>query len=273
VPVPPMVGPVYDVEVVDDVPVLPRRQTEPAPALLAKRQPWPARDVLLPDEWVLRELPRLDLDDPATYVSLWETYGPLVSASLLPTRPYERRDSLPASLVAIWDAEARVGIWAVERGRPDEEAVSVAFVRHHFELLLALIAHVLAYQEKRPLARAWASAPLPLPVENAVDAWSIFQEVLNAALKPFPVRVGERVRELDSPPFYAAAALQVFNVYVEGLPVLTCANENCQRWFQRQLGRSAKSQHRTSGVLFCSHQCADAQRQRDRRRHQRKGRQ
>jgi hypothetical protein len=251
VPLPSMIGPAFKVAVVDD-----------PPALMPERKPEPVRGLSLPDEWVLRELPLLDLDDPATYVSLWETYGPLVtltSPGLLP-----RWSLFPD---AIFDSQFM---------QPDlvraGSAVNVTFIRHHFQLLRALVTHVRAYKDRRSLAGAWKSAPLKAPVENADAAREVFQEVMNAALSLFAVNVKVSARIPEDPrPFYALAVLQVFNIFVEGLPIRDCANENCQRSFQRQLGRAAKSQYRTSGVMFCSHQCADAQRQRDRRRQQRKG--
>lgn len=251
--------------------------------------------VPLPDEWVLRELPRLDLDDPQTYVSLYKTYGPLlvgVGDDVFGLLPREVFDS------GIVDAQTDVVGWAkafvqshsqqAPEREPDQEdlvwtpellekisplllAVSLTVLRHHLELLRALIAHVKAYQRKRPLAKAWGAVSFFRPPENATEAWWDFENVMNAALRPFSVHVMTTKRvQFGDAPLYSIAALQIFNVLVEGLPVLTCANERCRRDFQRQLGRAAKGQYRTSGVMFCSHQCADAQRQRDRRRQQRK---
>jgi hypothetical protein len=271
-----MIGPVDHAEIVDD-----------PPALLSERAVQPTTGARLPDEWVLRDLPRLDLDDPATYVSLWETYGPLVDLGLCP---------LPSGLFpnSVWSDEWPLGLQhdfgdetsqreaqdALDKlvGRTTERepipwhvsAVSVKLLRHHFEVLRALADHIWAHQQKRPLARAWKTVALQASIQKADEAWRIWINVINGAMRPFSLHVGPRVLD-EAPPLYAVAALQIFNLYVEGLQVLTCANENCQRRFQRQLGRAPKGQYRTSGVMFCTHQCADAQRQRDRRRAKWKG--
>jgi hypothetical protein len=227
--------------------------------------------VPLPDEWVLRELPRLDLDDPKVFITLWETYGPLLTSgapfALLPGD----EDSQPFGLLHA--AQRDLDHQSVS---DHTRGVSLTVVRHHFELLQALMSHVVALRRARPLAKAWGSVHLNQPVQNARDAWFTFEQVMNAALSPFSVNVRVyRNREYGlrtAAPLYAIAALQILNVLEEGLPVLSCANERCTRFFQRQLGRAAEGQYRTSGVMFCSHQCADAQRQRERRRQKRKDR-
>jgi hypothetical protein len=272
VPMPLMSGPARDVQLVDE-----------PPALMFSTS---GSSVRLPDEWVLRELPRLDLDNPATIVELYETFGPVVPLSdqgeLLPTEAF--------GTVGIVDAQRAVTRWGQSQWRALSDssgvssprqaragarylsAVSLTVVRHYLDFLRALVGHVVAYQRHRPLARAWQDVPLNRPVNGPAHAWFLFEHTMNAALQRFSVTVmaTKRKSPFHHAPFYAVAALQIFNVFVEGLPVLTCTNERCARLFQRQLGRAAKGQYRTSGVMFCSHQCADAQRQRERRHQQRK---
>jgi hypothetical protein len=268
-------GAASDVRVVDD-----------PPALLFSL-PTAGSSVGLPDEWVLRELPRLDLDNPATFVGLYQTFGPLVplpdQLELLPREAF--------GTVGVVDAERAVKRWSRARFRElvkssghvlrEEQlsaasrhmtAVSLTVLRHHLDFLRALVGHVVAYQRRRPLAKAWRDVTLNQPVSSADEAWLLFEVVMNAALRPFSVNVTatKRERPFRHAPLYSIAALQIFNVFVEGLPVLTCANERCSQFFQRQRGRARKGQYRTEGVMFCSHQCADAQRQRDRRRRQQK---
>ncbi|MFD9123567.1 hypothetical protein [Kitasatospora sp. NPDC059571] len=65
------------------------------------------------------------------------------------------------------------------------------------------------------------------------------------------------------------AFLQLYNHLAEGAAVRTCANHNCGRDFVRQRGRANYGQHRTTGVKYCSRECARAQAQRDLRRRRR----
>jgi hypothetical protein len=267
VPLPPTEGPSWRVEAIDSVGGL---------QLVPPGQGWKPAPVPLPDEWVLRKLPRLDLDDPATFVGLVETYG-----NLVPTRPdWDEPFVLLPEELALYDAQDQADFLNAIRGHDREilrhgEVVSFALVQVHFALLKSLVAHVVAYQRRRRLASAWAGWEDSdgEPISDAVGAWQVFGQALNAALQPFSVQVATPYDHPSrrQPPLYAIAALQIFNILVEGLPVLTCANEPCHQDFQRQLGRAAKGQYRTSGVMFCSHQCADAQRQRERRHRQRKG--
>lgn len=76
----------------------------------------------------------------------------------------------------------------------------------------------------------------------------------------------------DDVGFYSIACLELFNHIAEGAGYTTCANEPCRRLFVRQEGRANEGQHRTTGVKYCSRDCARAQAQRNyRRRKQRSG--
>lgn len=44
-----------------------------------------------------------------------------------------------------------------------------------------------------------------------------------------------------------------------------CANERCGAWFYVQVGRATTGAYRRTGVKFCSHACAKAQTERNRR--------
>ncbi|MEV1174540.1 hypothetical protein [Nonomuraea sp. NPDC049784] len=60
--------------------------------------------------------------------------------------------------------------------------------------------------------------------------------------------------------------LQLYNHLVEKAEFRQCANELCDKTFVRQRGRAEFGQHRTSGILYHSRDCARAQAQRQLRR-------
>jgi hypothetical protein len=237
-PVPELEGATLRVEVVD----------QPVPALLHRpEESGRAIGIALPDEWVLRELPWLDLDDPKTFVALTEQYGQLVNianpTSLLPRDLLaQRRD-----LTAAQNAAAELG----------KNAVSTELMRHHFELLRALVAHVVADLGGGQKSRAWASVPFEVPAREGGEPLVRFELVLNAALRPFHARVSTTAwRFVYDTPLYSTAALQLFNIFVEGLPVREC--EKCGLRFQRRQGGAPSGQQWTKSVRYCSRSCARA---------------
>jgi hypothetical protein len=241
VPVPELEGATLRVDVVN----------EPVPALVhTSAEGWGrAARIALPEEWVLRELPWLNLDDPQTFVALAEKYGQLVyladPLSLLPLDLLRHRRELAAAQ----NAASGLGKYAI----------STEVVRAHFELLRALVEHVVAYLNGKQMSRAWASVPWEVPAPRGGESWLRFEWVLNAALRPFHARVSTTANRhpYQEPPLYAVAALQVFNIFVGGLPVREC--EKCSRFFQRrQGGASSGQQWTTESVRYCSRSCARA---------------
>jgi hypothetical protein len=139
----------------------------------------------------------------------------------------------------------------------------------------------------RTPAGGWSSVASPSLEETVMnfrrsftvdDAWGYFVGYLNDGLEAFAPHFEaypSYATELGEPPLpfgfpapdlYSGLCAQVFNMIVEDLPVLTCANEPCQRDFQRQRGRAAKGQYHTAGVMYCSKECARAQAKRVARR-------
>jgi hypothetical protein len=125
----------------------------------------------------------------------------------------------------------------------------------------------------------WAPPTMLSSVDETAEEWRsrigtsllrYLADVLNGGLVPFQVRVRlvlrgdddsamatELAPELHS--LYPALCLQLANHIAERATYRRCANEKCRRFFVRQLGGAQFGQHHSTGVLYCSPQCARAQ--------------
>lgn len=74
---------------------------------------------------------------------------------------------------------------------------------------------------------------------------------------------------MDEIPLYSVMCLELFNHIAEGATYKLCKNETCVNMFVRQQGTATKGQNWTTGVKYCTNDCARAQAQREYRRRKR----
>ncbi|WP_258310136.1 hypothetical protein [Streptomyces sp. CG 926] len=67
-------------------------------------------------------------------------------------------------------------------------------------------------------------------------------------------------------PLVSVASLQLYNHMAEEATARTCANETCRGSFVRWRGRAEYGRNRTTGIKFCTRECAHAQREHRRSR-------
>ncbi|MEU9211185.1 hypothetical protein AB0D27_25395 [Streptomyces sp. NPDC048415] len=233
--------------------------------------------VELPEDFYLRELMELPADDLEGAARMMAAYGPLFGADRddlsfddedvyyavqdIPEADSEQQPypfGVHRDLVAIYvrTAQDAITTWlACQREGGLEELVR----SHVTEETLADLRSQSQHREQ-----PWPQSLEELQ-EILIDSeLTSLQEVLNRALGLFSIGIGDLSDRY--PTVYSVAFLQLYNHLVEGATVHHCANEPCGRAFVRQRGRAEYGQHRTTGVKYCSRECARAQAQRELRR-------
>lgn len=229
----------------------------------------------LPPEVALRVLPGIDADDPDALVELINTYGPLTSplwTSDLELLPYfvQRPLTLWARKDSDFDSVTTTG------------AIRIQVASYYIRILQSLVAHWDAHQRGDDFgvvqAWEWLIGGLLRSKENMDrtlnSAWDLWTTHLNAALAPATAYVSVQSPNGDGRGWpkdlgataYSAMAIEIFNDVVTSTPWRRCTNEPCHSLFAHQVGRARAGQYRSTGVLFCSPACANAQGQRNLRR-------
>lgn len=153
--------------------------------------------------------------------------------------------------------------------------LSLDVTRIHLQVLRALGDVYLGRAEgdESLVANAWeAHGFRPTKGEHGWQASEqVAASVINAALAGFHIRVafGETALPPLATTTYSTAVLLLVQAMTPGRVVLRCENVKCGRPFTRQRGRSRyPEQQHMHGVKYCSHHCAKAQLERNRRARQ-----
>jgi hypothetical protein len=224
--------------------------------------------VELPSELYLREFLPLDVTSAGDVLEFCRRYGPV---------GIENEEDLPAAVffheslqdgVVRWDSEPPTGGFEVSLGW-------VALYHATLSNMVLLWRAVTGEISTAELQESWRSVGGQVPTsterEEARHLAGALTEYLDPALAVFRVRVlhpggplFETGPTLNYVSVYSAMCLQLANHIAEQMPVRHCANETCGRLFVRQRGGTRGSH--SSGVKYCTPECARMQAQREYRR-------
>ncbi len=240
------------------------------------------RAVTVPDELYLRELREMDLDDAQQVAAFVAAYGPLGQPDWREL-PGAYLPGQPGVLALIEQAFAG---YLAERGhakRPPGLSHLEEF-RVHARLLRDLVRILEAYQGLLTLDQVeaqWESRWVTPELWRSAgirEALAFMAECLHQPLRDFHARLeiheepwtGHGLLEAV-PSLYAVLCLQLWNHIAEQTPYRVCQRPDCARLFVRQQGRARYDQHKRSGSLYCTVQCARVVASRRFREERRKG--
>jgi hypothetical protein len=199
--------------------------------------------VPVPDDFALREVFDVDLND-------WDSVFAFVVQWGLSSTPRYHPDG-------------RSRVWELF----DEREL----IRSPRNLALLWLAH----DRGESVVGCWPDDTWPDTEENQERRWRGWFDMLNKGLDVWQMHVtgdlptgdysGWRLtHELAQTTPYRAAVRQVAMIATSGAQIRICANERCGRAFTKQRGRAVYAA-RDRGVKYCSHSCAKAQSERERR--------
>jgi hypothetical protein len=241
----------------------------------------PREHVEIPADFSIREVLVPDAENQEQVFGFMREWGPLCRFGLdcLDSLPVSEREHLREHFMGhLLRTDAR----DTDHPRWLREgfAVSLPAAGWHLMTLQAAARHVIAHldDDEEAVCAAWTAWGTAWGYERnpetVHDAWLVWQSYNTAALRPFQAHVRledddphvERV--LPTPTTYELAQLQLAEIVTgQSGPLPRCANERCGLPFVRHRGRSKyDGTHHSTGVRYCSHRCAKAQSERDRRR-------
>jgi hypothetical protein len=215
----------------------------------------------LPDEWVLRQLFDADLDSDEHVLALLDDgviWSPFLDPSAIPMSAQYR--------LAYPFGQTERNWW---RDRTDG---TLEDARWWLKSVRALVAMWREVSLDGNPASPWAAEGFS-PVDQTT-AWVRFQTALAEGLRPYHARVeyaarvgaGELALGVPQVSLYEAACAAVFNLVLKQPTARRCENETCGRVFVHQLGGAKFRQHRSTGLRFCTPECARAEASRRYRR-------
>ncbi|MFE1781028.1 hypothetical protein ACFW9F_00170 [Streptomyces sp. NPDC059506] len=230
------------------------------------------KTVALPEDFYLRELMEIDPSDMATVATWMSTYGHFCGMGEdLDLRNWTFEAEEEVARLAEQEHPQRHG-WSVHRGlvaihlREAQEAVGTWIACQREGGLDELIEPDIN-EESLALVRKEGLDVRDFDQLREIELWlrlGQLQNSLHAALSSFSIGIGSLADR--RPTIYSVAFLQMYNHIAENATIRECANETCQRAFVRQRGRAEYGQNRTSGIKYCTRECARAQAQRELRR-------
>jgi len=223
----------------------------------------PVEQIELPQELFLRELFDVDTASDADVVEFLRRFGVIA-----------RRFVGLLAVAGTPSAPPNTGKSSSPRNHVKDAALFLKTAR-------ALTRHWVAVVEETSITDAWSAEAWTADgftlgtLAHEGGLWDGFVRSMNEGLKAFTVRVELPIRTTMNftftlgeprPDLYSALCLQLANHIAEGTTVRRCQSETCQKMFVRQQGGARHGQHRTTGVMYCSTYCGNAQWQREHRR-------